>query len=336
MEIKGRNFLVIGGAGFIGSHLVEQLLDAGARHVRIFDNFSRGNLDNLKRSLSDPRAEVFTDGGDILHRDILEHAMQGMDGVFHLAALWLLQCVEYPRAAFRVNIEGTFNVIGAAIEAGARRIVFSSSASVYGDAIVEPMTEDHPFACREFYGATKVSGEVMLRALYHRYRNTPQEFDYVGLRYMNVYGPRQDDKGAYVGVIMKMLAAIESGQTPIIYGDGTQSYDFIDVRDCARANLMAMASTATDRFYNVGSGSKTNIFEVAELLLRMTGSTLTASFEPGDRTWVRSRIGSTERARMEINFETQIGLEEGLRELIQWYRTEHSSKGEGGLRIFSQ
>ncbi len=326
MEIKGRNFLVIGGAGFIGSHVVELLLDAGARHVRIYDNFSRGSLTNLKYALSDPRAMIFPDGGDILHKDILLRAMDGVDGVFHLAALWLLQCMEYPRAAFEVNIEGTFNVIAAAIEAGVKRIVYSSSASVYGDAVVEPMTEDHPLACREFYGASKVSGEMMLRALHHRYRNSAQHFDYVGLRYMNVYGPRQDDKGAYVGVIMRMLSAIASGQAPKIHGDGTQSYDFIDVRDCARANLLAMASSATDRFYNVGSGQKTSISDVAELVLKVMGSKFTPLFEATDRPWVRSRIGSTERARMELGFEAKIGLEEGLYNLIQWYRTEHSSK----------
>src|SRR4030095_5475213 len=242
MDIAGKRFLVIGGAGFIGSHVAELLLAEGALQVRIYDNFSRGTSANLRTVLSDPRAEVFTDGGDILHRDLLVKAMEGMDGAFHLAALWLLQCYEYPRAAFEVNVEGTMNVAECAMAAGVRRLVFSSSASVYGEPREEPITEDHPFLCREFYGASKACGEYLLRALSNRYAGTDRHFEYVGLRYMNVYGPRQDDRGAYTGVVTKMLNALDRGKSPVIHGDGTQAYDFVDVRDCARANLAAMRS----------------------------------------------------------------------------------------------
>jgi len=180
MQITGNRFLVIGGAGFIGSHLVEQLLAEGAAHVRIYDNFSRGTRANLAQALCDSRAEIFPDGGDIMHRDILLRAMEGMDGVFHLAALWLLQCYEYPRSAFDVNVAGTMNVIEAVIASGVTRLVYSSSASVYGDAVSEPMEEDHPFNCREFYGASKVCGEMLLRALFHREEQKGRGFQYIG------------------------------------------------------------------------------------------------------------------------------------------------------------
>lgn len=318
MQIQGKRFLVIGGAGFIGSHLVEQLLAAGAAQVRIYDNFSRGTRSNLEQALRDPRAEIFPDGGDILHRDTLLRAMADIDGVFHLAALWLLQCHEYPRSAFEVNVAGTMNVIEAVIASGIKRLVFSSSASVYGDAITEPMKEEHPFNCQEFYGATKVSGEMLLRALHNREQQKGRGFEYVGLRYMNVYGARQDHKGAYVGVIVRMLNALDAGEQPVIHGDGSQSYDFIDVRDCARANLLAMQATSSNQYYNVGTGIKTSIAELADLLSSLHPRKIAARFEPGKRPFVQNRIGDTQKASREINFNSEIDLDVGLRQFIQW------------------
>lgn len=322
MQIKGKRFLVIGGAGFIGSHLVEQLLAEGAEQVRVYDNFSRGTRANLEQPLRDPRADVFADGGDILYRDTLLRAMEGMDGVFHLAALWLLQCHEYPRSAFEVNVAGTMNVIEAVIASGVKRLVFSSSASVYGEAVTESMEEDHPFNCQEFYGASKVCGEMLLRALYNREQQKGSGFEYVGLRYMNVYGPRQDDKGTYVGVIMRMLNALDAGEQPVIHGDGSQSYDFIDVRDCARANILAMQSTVSNRYYNVGTGIKTSVAKLAEKISAMYPNKLAARFEPGNRPFVRNRVGATYLATQEINFNAEIELDRGLCELKQW-RANH-------------
>lgn len=325
MDLTGKRFLVIGGAGLIGSHTVEELLRHDVEEVRIFDNFSRGSQENLTTALSDPRANCFRLGGELMHRDVLNSAMLGIDGVFHLAALWLLHCWDFPRSAYEVNIGGTFNVVEAMLANQVTRLVYSSSASVYGDAVNEPMTEDHPYNNTNFYGATKIASEHICRSLHHRYRDTEQRFDYVGLRYMNVYGPRQDYHGAYIAVIMKMLDRIDHGLPPVIYGDGTQAYDFVSVQDCARANILAMQADVTDRFYNVGTGVKTTIAQVAELLLELTNSALAVEYQDSGLSFVKNRIGSPLRAHTEIGFEAEIPLRDGLRELIAW-RASHKAE----------
>ncbi len=322
MQLEGKRFLVIGGAGFIGSHLVDQLLAEGVAELRVFDNFSRGREENLAEALADPRVTVFQNGAELMHRDILREAMSGCDGVFHLAALWLLHCWDFPRSAFEVNVAGTFNVLEAMLETGVRRLVYSSSASVYGDAVHEPMDEDHPYNNTNFYGATKIAGEHMCRALHHRYKGTDKHFDYCGLRYMNVYGPRQDYRGAYIAVIMKILDRLDRGLPPVVYGDGSQAYDFVYVGDCARANLLAMRAEATDACYNVGTGVKTTIKELAELILDITGSDQSIQYEPGGMTFVKNRIGSPDKAARDLDFRAGCDLRRGLEELIRW-REDH-------------
>jgi UDP-glucose 4-epimerase len=318
MDMSGGKFVVIGGAGLIGSHIVDLLVQTDAREIVVYDNFVRGRISSLSGSLSDPRVRIHDAGGDILQTDILQEALTGADGVFHLAALWLLQCHDYPRSAFDVNIRGTFNVLEACVAARVKRLVYSSSASVYGDAVEEPMTEDHPFNNRNFYGATKIAGEAMARAFHHRYG-----LDFVGLRYMNVYGPRQDYRGAYIAVIMKMLDAIDRGEGPTILGDGSEAFDFVAVEDCAHANLCAMQAKASDRFYNVGTGIRTSLKELAERLCHLTGCNQPIGYAPRSQsTLVRNRIGSPERATREIGFTASIGLDEGLRRLIAWRRND--------------
>tara|TARA_B100001564_G_scaffold359606_1_gene382049 strand:- start:2863 stop:3828 length:966 start_codon:yes stop_codon:yes gene_type:complete len=321
MELKGKKFVVVGGAGLIGSHTVDQLLEEDVKEIIVYDNFARGSFENLNTALKDPRVTIYDVGGDILSTDILESAFDGADGVFQFAALWLLQCHEYPESAFEVNVRGTFNIMQACIKQNIERLVFSSSASVYGDAITEPMAEDHPFNNKNFYGATKIAGEAMLRAYHHRYG-----LNFVGLRYMNVYGPRQDYKGAYIAVIMRMLDAIDKGESPTIMGDGTEAFDFVAVKDCAAANICAMKSNANDEFYNVGTGKRTSLKELAEILIELTGCTKEINYLPNSSaTLVKNRIGDPAKAMKEIGFTSKIDLHEGLNQLIEWRSVQVSS-----------
>lgn len=326
MRVDGGRFLVIGGAGFIGSHVVDALLARGAAEVRVFDDFSRGTRANLGDALRDARCSVCPGTTDIRDRGAVERAAAGCDGAFHLAALWLLECQDDPRAAFEVNVAGTMNVVEAVQAAGVRRVVFSSSASVYGDAQEEPMPEAHPFGCQEMYGASKVCGEMLLRAM----GNRPEGVRWVGLRYMNVYGARQDDRGAYVGVVTRMLRDLDLCGSASVHGDGSQAYDFIDVRDCARANLCAMESDAHGESFNIGTGLKTTIRELAERIvgLRQRGESVRFDGVP-QRVFVRNRVGDPALAAARLGFTAAIALENGLRELAVPARTPPSATTTG-------
>lgn len=331
MDIKGKKLIVIGGGGLIGSHTVDALVREDVREILVYDNFVRGTRENLADALRDPRVKIYDVGGDICQPDILAQALKDVDGVFHFAALWLLQCHEFPRAAFDVNIRGTFNVIEACRDAGVKRLVLSSSASVYGDAVEEPMTEDHPFNNTNFYGATKIAGEQMCRAFHHRYG-----LPYVGLRYMNVYGPRQDYRGAYIAVIMKMLDALDSSKPLVVYGDGSQAYDFVYVGDCAVANIRAMQAETVDRFYNVGTGVRTSIKELAEMVLAISGNKVGIHYEPAGLTFVKNRIGCPTRAREEIGFTAKVGLKVGLQNLITWRNAHKMDADAQRLHVISK
>jgi len=328
MDIRGSQILVIGGAGFIGSHVVDELTKEDVKEIIVYDNFCRGRIENLKEAQKDPRVRIYEIGGDICQTDILDSAMKGIDYVFHLAALWLLQCYEYPRAAFDVNIRGTFNVLEACVNRKVKKLIYSSSASVYGDAVEIPMTEEHPYHNKTFYGATKIAGEQMCRAFYHRYG-----LNYVGLRYMNVYGPRQDYKGAYIAVIMKILDQLDQGFPPIIFGDGSQAYDFIYVSDCAVANLCALKANTTDTFYNVGRGIQTTIKEIAELILEIIGSGLKIQYEPSGTTFVKNRVGCPKKAEAEIGFKAKVGLREGLEKLVEWRKGHQEEVNQRRLEV---
>lgn len=321
MEMKGKKIVVVGGAGLIGSHTVDHLIKEDVKEIVVYDNMVRGSRENLQEALKDPRVKIYDVGGDILQTDILQSAFEGADGVFHLAALWLLQCHEYPRTAFDVNVRGTFNVMEACVVKGVKRLVYSSSASVYGDAVREPMDEDHPFNNQNFYGATKICGEAMLRSFHYRYG-----LNFVGLRYMNVYGPRQDYHGAYIAVIMKMLDAIDNGSSPTIMGDGSEAFDFVAVEDCGLANVCAMKAETVDNFYNVGTGKRTSLKELADMLVELTDCKQPINYAPRSQaTLVRNRIGSPVKASKEIGFTSTIDLREGLKRLIEW-RAAHKAE----------
>ncbi|MHC1729907.1 MAG: NAD-dependent epimerase/dehydratase family protein [Syntrophobacteraceae bacterium] len=322
MDIRGMKILVIGGAGLIGSHVVEELLKEDIAEVIVYDNFCRGTYYNLSSAMIDSRCRIYEIGGDILQTDILDAAMKGVDGVVHLAALWLLQSHEYPRSAFDVNIRGTFNVLEACVSNNIKRLVYSSSASVYGDAMAEPMTEDHPYNNWTFYGATKIAGEHMLRSFHKRYG-----LNGIGLRYMNVYGPRQDYRGTYIAVMMKILDNLDRGLPPVVYGDGSQAYDFIYVGDTARANLCGLKSEVPFGFYNVGRGIKTSIRTLTELILKITRSSLPIQFEPAGQTFVTNRVGDTRKAQKDLGFRWTVDLEDGLKRLIAW-RQSHIGEVE--------
>lgn len=324
MNIAGSKVLVIGGAGFIGSHVVAELLKTDVAEVLIYDNFARGKRSHIAPYLEDPRCKLFLNGADVRETDLLDKAMEGVDGVIHLAAMWLLHCKDFPRTAFGVNIEGTFNVLEACVKHKVKRLVYSSSASVYGDAVEVPMTEDHPFMNRNFYGASKIAGEAMCRAFHDRYG-----LEYVGLRYMNVYGPHQDQTAAYTGVIPIMLNKIDANEAPVINGDGTQAYDFIDVEDVARCNVLALQADTTDTFYNVGSGVQTSIKQLCDLILELKQSDLQVTYKPYSaddaRRMVQNRIGCPKKGESELGFKYHYELRDGLKKLIAW-RAEHQGE----------
>ena len=322
-DLNNSRILVIGGAGFVGSHVVDQLLDQPVREIVVLDNLVRGSRANLARAAEDDRVELVE--GSITDRELLGRLMEGTDYVFHLAALWLYECVHEPRSAVEVNIVGTFNVIEAAQAAGVKKVIYSSSASVYGDALETPMTEDHPFNNRTTYGATKIAGEQLIRAFHEQHG-----LDYVGLRYMNVYGPRMDYKGTYVSVIMKVLDKIEAGEAPQIFGDGSQAYDFVHVSDVARANILALKSDATDVNLNVGTGVKTTIRELVDALLEITDSDQEPEYLPQEEMFVAHRVGSTELAEQLTGFRAEIRYRDGLRSVVEWRAGDKAGSATSG------
>jgi UDP-glucose 4-epimerase len=317
MEIKDSKILVIGGAGFIGSFVVTELLKHPVKEVVIYDNFARGNKQYLQEQLKDERCSIFPFGGDIRETDILDTAVQGKDYVISLAAMWLLHCKDYPRTAFDVNIAGTFNVFEACVKHKVKKLIWSSSASVYGDALELPMTEEHPFNNKNFYGASKIAGDAMATAFNDRYG-----LKIIGLRYMNVYGPHQDQTAAYTGVVPIMLNKIEANEAPSINGDGSQAYDFVYVEDVARANVQALLSDQDFGMYNVGTEVQTTINELCEMILKLKESDLKVQYNPYSeddaRSMVKNRIGSRVKAEQDLGFKYKYELKEGLEKLIQW------------------
>ncbi len=321
--LKGATALVTGGAGTIGSTVVDQLLDAGVSEVRILDNLVRGRRANLAAALADPRTRLVE--GDIRDRDLVRDLTRGSDFVFHLAAIRITQCAEEPRLANEVLVDGTFNVVEAAAAEHVGKVVASSSASVYGLAEEFPTSErHHPWNNDTFYGWAKVMNEGTLKSF-----RAMQGLDYVALRYFNVYGPRMDIHGLYTEVLIRWMQRIAAGQPPLIFGDGAQTMDFVYTTDIARANLLAAASDVTDGVYNIASEQETSLRGLAEALLRTMGSDLDIEFGPARQVnGVTRRLATTEAARRDLGWTASVGLEDGLRRLVDWWLVEKETDAE--------
>jgi UDP-glucose 4-epimerase len=307
--------LITGGAGLVGSHIADLLVRENNPEIIVLDNFVRGRRENLAWATANGNVEIVQ--GDIRDTKLLHEVMQGIDLVFHQAAIRITQCAEEPRLALEVLADGTFNVLEAAAAAKVKKVVAASSASVYGLADDFPTTEKHhPYNNRTLYGAAKVFNEGLLRSFHEMYG-----LDYVALRYFNVYGPRMDIYGAYTEVLIRWMERIAAGQPPLILGDGTQTMDFVYIEDIARANILAAKANITDEVFNVASGVETSLNDLAACLLRVMGSSLQPKYGPARKVnAVPRRLAETGSAKQRIGFEAQVGLDEGLRRLVAWWQ----------------
>lgn len=318
MKISGGKFLVTGGAGFIGSNLVQSLLDLGAKQVVVFDNFLRGSRENLSGLIEDNRTNFAIEDCDLRNIKSVQKACNGIDGVFHLASLCLGHCQADPRTGHDINVNGTYNLLEACVNSGVERLMFASSSSVYGNAIYSPMDEEHPFENKNFYGATKIAGEAMIKAFYHNYG-----LNYINYRLMNVYGPKQDYLGVYVAVIIRIIDRITQGLSPIIFGSGKQSFDFIYVDDVCSSLVLGMESDISDENINISSGIKTSVNDLAHIILHLMGSDLEVEYRDQDEaTLVVDRLGSVDKARELLGFTASTALKEGLQNLITWKQAQ--------------
>jgi UDP-glucose 4-epimerase len=317
--LQGARVLVTGGAGTIGSTLVDQLVDAGAARVDVLDNLVRGRRANLDDALRSGRVNLVE--GDIRDRDLVHDLTAGQDVVFHQAAIRITQCAEEPRLALEVLVDGTFNVYEAATEHRVEKVVSASSASVYGLAEQFPTTEQHHHHNNDtFYGAAKSFNEGMLR---HFRANSG--LDYVALRYFNVYGPRMDVHGVYTEVLVRWMERIADGQPPLIFGDGQQTMDFVFTRDIARANVLAAVAPVHEGVYNVASGRETSLLQLAEAMLAAMGSDLSVEFGPERKVnGVTRRLADVSAAQRDLGFTAEVDLLQGLRELVAWWRADRS------------
>jgi UDP-glucose 4-epimerase len=329
-SLEGANVLVTGGAGTIGSTLVDQLLDAGAAHVDVLDNLVRGRRENLADAFA--RGGVTLVEGDLRDRDLVHDVTRGKDLVFHQAAIRITQCAEEPRLALEVLVDGTFTVLEAAAQHQVEKLVYASSASVYGLAEAFPTGERHHHHNNDtFYGAAKSFNEGMVRSFRAMYG-----LDYVGLRYFNVYGPRMDVHGLYTEVLVRWMERIADGQPPLIFGDGRQTMDFVFTRDIARANILAATSDVTEGVYNVASGEETSLLGLAEALLRAMDSDLSVEHGPErEVNGVSRRLADITAAQRDLGFTAEVGLEDGLRELVEWWRPQREAVAAGRTALRS-
>lgn len=308
-------FVVTGGAGLIGSWVIDYLLKEYKEDVKeivVLDNFSRGTKDNLKAALASGKINIIE--GDIRNVSLVEDIVNNADYVIHEAAIRITQCAEDPRLCQEVLVDGTFNIFEACVKHKVKKLIFNSSASVYGNPVYLPMDELHPYNNFTAYGAAKIANEQMAKAFRKMFG-----LNYVCLRPFNVYGPRMDIYGVYTEVLIRWLDRLESGQAPVIHGDGKQSMDFIYVEDVARATILALKSSIDEGFYNVGSGTETNLLQLLESLLKITKSSLKPTFEPTRATThVTRRRADIKKAKQDLKFQSETSIDEGLRKLITW------------------
>ncbi|MCV9967060.1 NAD-dependent epimerase/dehydratase family protein [Pararhizobium sp. BT-229] len=321
--MENKRILITGGAGLVGSHIADLVAREHPREILILDNFVRGRRENLAQAVS--AAPVTIIEGDIRDRALLAKTFEGVDIVFHQAAIRITQCAEEPRLAFEVLAGGTFDVLEAAVKAGVSKVIAASSASVLGLAESFPTTEDHhPYNNRTIYGAAKTFNEGLLRSFADMYG-----LRYVALRYFNVYGPRMDVHGVYTEVLIRWMERLAAGLPPVIHGDGTQTMDFVHIQDIARANLLAAKSDVTDEVFNVASGRETSLNELAMTLTRIMGYALEPQHQPARKVNnVTRRLADTGKAERLLGFKTEISLEEGLRDLVAWWRQERALGGQ--------
>jgi UDP-glucose 4-epimerase len=319
--MQNKRVLITGGSGLVGSHIADLLVQEGVAEIIVLDNFTRGQRANLASAQKHGHLVIVE--GDIRDRQLLADVMQGVDYVFHQAAIRITQCAEEPRLALEVLADGTFNVLEAAVNAKVKKVVAASSASIYGMAEDFPTLEcHHPYNNRTLYGAAKVFNEGLLRSFYEMYG-----LDYVALRYFNVYGPRMDVHGVYTEVLIRWMDRLASGQAPLIFGDGKQTMDFVYIEDIARANILAAKTDVTDAVFNVASGVETSLNELALSLAKVMGSDLKPEYGPERKiNPVQRRLADVSKAKQLLGFEAQVSLEEGLGKLVNWWREQKSAK----------
>lgn len=322
MKIEGNKFLITGGAGLMGSHITDRLLAKGASEIILLDNFVRGSMHNIDDALKDKRVRLVK--GDIRDLNLLRDLATEVDGMFHMAALRITACADNPQEAMEVMLVGTHNVLQTAVEKKVGKLVYASSASVYGLADVFPTDETHhAFNNRTLYGTAKIAGEGMARSFADMYG-----LRYVALRYFNVYGPRMDIYGKYTEVLIRWLDRVGAGQPPLIFGDGTQTMDLVYIDDVTDANIAAMESDVTDEVFNVASGIETSLLELLQAVLNVTGSTLTPEFLPARSVNpVPRRLADTKKAENLLGFKARVNVEEGLRRLIAWRQEVMTHQG---------
>lgn len=319
--MQNKRILITGGAGLVGSHIADLLVKEGVSEIIVLDNFTRGCRDNL--AWTQANGPLVIVDGDIRDRQLLTDIMQGVDIVFHQAAIRITQCAKEPRLALEVLADGTFNVLEAAVKAGVKKVVAASSASIYGMAENFPTTESHhPYNNRTLYGAAKAFNEGLFRSLSEMYG-----LNYIGLRYFNIYGPRMDIYGVYTEVLIRWMERITAGQPPLIFGNGEQTMDFVYIEDIARANILAAKADITDMVFNIASGVETSLNDLAHSLLKVMGSDLQPEYKPERQVNpVQRRLADVSQAKQLLNFQSQVSLEAGLSRLVTWWHKQKLTK----------